>query len=82
MKAFAALVRKAGLGPIGLHTLRHTWSSINLAAGANPRDIADAGGHRLDVLMSRYAHALPGGREALAARFEQVMDAASKARKK
>jgi integrase len=40
------------------HELRHSWVTNLRAAGVDPADLADMGGHGLDIATSTYTHAL------------------------
>lgn len=65
-RRFARLCRAAGVPVIHLHNTRHTAASLLLAAGFPPVDVAAWLGHSVEVLLSRYARALPGGAAAIA----------------
>jgi integrase len=50
---------------IGWHTLRHTYASLQLAAGANMLQLSKALGHATPAFtLSVYCHLLPGGEAA------------------
>lgn len=55
----------------GMHALRHTFASVQLAAGAAPSDVAAWLGDSVAVLLETYAHYMPGnegrGRAAVSA---------------
>jgi integrase len=52
--------QKAGVRPLKLHTTRHTFASLALAAGRSIRWVADQLGHSNPAFTLRpYAHALP-----------------------
>lgn len=53
--------RAAGLDPIGLHEARHTFASLMIAAGANPKALSTYLGHSsITITMDRYGHLMPG----------------------
>lgn len=63
-RGFASRVRTCCLPTIRLHDLRHTWASLALQAGVNPKVVSERLGHatvgfRLDV----YSHVMPGLQE-------------------
>jgi integrase len=54
-KRFAAAARRAGLRPVRLHDLRHTFGTRMAAAGAPLRAIQECMGHRDSRTTSPYA---------------------------
>ena len=60
----------AGLPVIRLHDCRHTAASIMLSHGIPPIIVAGMLGHSLAILMTTYAHYIPGTQDEAA----QVMD--------
>jgi integrase len=40
------------------HDFRHSWVTHLRAAGIDPADLADVGGHSLETATSHYTHAL------------------------
>ncbi len=51
--------QKEGARPLKLHTTRHTWASMALAAGKSVRWVADQLGHSSPTLtLKTYAHAM------------------------
>ena len=63
---FIKIVRRAGLEGLRLHDLRHSYTSIMIAAGVNIKAISDSLGHaNIGITLDTYGHLLPGiGREA------------------
>jgi integrase len=57
---FQELVKKSGLPAIRLHDCRHTAASIMLSHGIPPVTVAGMLGHSLAILLSTYAHFIPG----------------------
>lgn len=48
---------EAGVPVIGPHGLRHTWATLALRAGVNPRVVADRLGHSgVSITLDRYTH--------------------------
>ena len=55
-----ALLRRAKLPPIRFHDLRHTFATLQLAAGTNPKIVSEVLGHKeIAITLDRYSHALP-----------------------
>jgi hypothetical protein len=55
-----ALLRRAGLPAIRFHDLRHTFATLQLAAGTNPKIVSEVLGHKeVAITLDRYSHALP-----------------------
>ncbi|MGH2857537.1 MAG: tyrosine-type recombinase/integrase [Solirubrobacteraceae bacterium] len=51
----------AGLRPITLHECRHTFASLMIAAGVNPKALQTFMGHStITVTLDRYGHLFPG----------------------
>jgi len=54
----------AGLRPITRHEFRHTFASLMIAAGVNPKSTAPFMGHAsITVTLDRYGHLFPGSVE-------------------
>jgi len=59
-KTFRALARRAALPRIRLHDLRHTYATLALAAGVNPRVVSARLGHAtVAFTLDIYSHVLP-----------------------
>lgn len=53
--------KKAGLEPLGFHEGRHTFASIGIAAGLNPKTLSTYLGHAtITITLDRYGHLMPG----------------------
>jgi integrase len=54
------LLLKAGLPPIRIHDLRHSYASIALARGVHPKVVQEALGHStIAVTLDLYSHVVP-----------------------
>jgi integrase len=54
------LAAAAGLPPLTVHGLRHTWASLALAAGVPAKVVSERLGHaNISITMDVYTHALP-----------------------
>lgn len=63
-KRFNRAIEKAGLPKMRFHDLRHSCTSLLLAAGVDPRTIMEVLGHStLKMTMEVYAHVLPSLKE-------------------
>lgn len=57
---FRPLLKKAGLPPIRIHDLRHSYASIALARGVHPKVVQEAMGHStIAVTLDLYSHVVP-----------------------
>ncbi|HZI91443.1 MAG TPA: tyrosine-type recombinase/integrase, partial [Thermoleophilaceae bacterium] len=44
-----------------LHDLRHTWATLALAAGVNPKVVSERLGHAsVSFTLDTYSHVMPG----------------------
>ena len=70
---FAKLVRAAGLPPIRLHDLRHSYATAALAAGVPVKVLSQRIGHAdVGVTLAVYAHVMPGDDEDAARRADAL----------
>ncbi len=59
-KQFGRLARSAALPRIPLHGLRHTYATLALSSGVNPRIVSGRLGHSTVALtLDVYSHVLP-----------------------
>lgn len=71
---FARIARKARLGHLRLHDLRHSYASIMVAAGVSVKAISQSMGHaNIGITLDIYAHLLPGMGRAAAERFDRLL---------
>ncbi len=71
---FKALLRRAGLPPIRFHDLRHTFATLQLMAGTNPKIVSEVLGHKeIAITLDRYSHALPTMQTEAMARLDAVL---------
>jgi len=72
-RAFAHLLKQAGLPSIRFHDLRHSAATLMLAQGVSPRVIMETLGHsQIGMTMNLYAHVMPSMQREAA----DLMDAA------
>jgi integrase len=58
---FKPLLKKAGLPPISLYSLRHTCATLLLLANVNPKIVSERLGHSsITLTLDTYSHVLPG----------------------
>ena len=71
---FARIVRKAVLGGVRFHDLRHTFASLALMRGAKPKVISEALGHAsVAFTMDTYSHIISGMQEDMMALLDEVL---------
>jgi len=76
---FIKIVRRAGLGPVRLHDLRHTHASLMLAQGVHPKIVSERLGHAtVSITLDTYSHVIPGLQEAAALTFERALGRADR----
>lgn len=62
------------LRPITLHECRHTFASLLIDSGANPKAIQDFMGHsRIQTTFDVYGHLLPGSRDEVRKRMDAYL---------
>jgi integrase len=70
---FARIARKARLGHLRLHGLRHSYASIMVAASVSVKAISQSMGHAsIGITLDIYAHLLPGMGRAAAELFDHA----------
>jgi len=70
--------KAAGLTPIGMHESRHTFASLMIAAGVNPKALATYMGHAsVTITLDRYGHLMPGNESEAAALLDAYLDSRS-----
>jgi integrase len=75
-KAFARLLKRAGINPSRVHDLRHTCASLLLLDGASDREVMELLGHSsTHITMNIYAHVLNESKRRLAARMDNLLSA-------
>jgi integrase len=66
--------KAAGLAPISLHECRHTFASLMIAAGENPKAIQTFMGHAtIQMTFDRYGHLMPGSRDQARVRMDDYL---------
>ena len=74
-RSFKPLLKKAGMPKeVRFYDLRHTFATLMLEQGENPKDVQEILGHsRIDVTMNVYAHVLPHIQEEAMDRFAEKL---------
>jgi integrase len=68
--------KTAGLEPITLHECRHTFASLLIASGENPKAVQEFMGHStITETFDRYGHLFPGARDEARARMDAYLEA-------
>ncbi len=71
---FSGIARRAGLGGVRFHDLRHTFASLMLLRGAKPKVISEALGHAsVAFTMDTYSHIIEGMQEDAMALLDEVL---------
>ncbi|MFA5374471.1 MAG: site-specific integrase [Dehalococcoidia bacterium] len=71
---FSKIARLAGLGKVRFHDLRHTFASLMLLRGAQPKVISEALGHAsVAFTMDVYSHTISGMQENAMALLDEIM---------
>lgn len=71
---FVSLDNRAGLPPIRLHDLRHSYATDALASGVPVKVVSQRIGHAdVGVTLKVYAHVLPGDDEDAALRADSLL---------
>jgi integrase len=71
---FHKLSKRAGLRPIRLHDLRHSYATAALAAGVPVKVVSQRLGHAdIGVTLKVYAHVMPGDDEAAATMADALL---------
>jgi integrase len=76
-RAFERHAKTAGLPPIRLHDLRHSWATLALRAGVHPKVVQERLGHAsIAITLDVYSHAVPAMQEDAAERVAALFGAA------
>ena len=66
-KLFEQAVKDVDVPRIRMHDLRHTWATLALRAGVNPKVVQERLGHaNISITMDTYSHVLPDLQESAA----------------
>jgi len=69
-------VKAAGLRHVTQHSLRHTYASLLIAQGENPKYISEQMGHAsITITMDTYGHLFPNQKRTTGARLEAQLAA-------
>jgi integrase len=72
--AFQKITKRAGLGNVRFHDLRHTFASLMLLRGAKPKVISEALGHSsVAFTMDVYSHIIEGMQSDAMALLDEVL---------
>jgi len=73
-KLFRRAAREAGLPPIRLHDLRHSYATLALQAGIHPKIVSERLGHAsIAITLDTYSHAIPALSEEAAAQVAALV---------
>jgi len=72
----ARIMKRAGLGNVRFHDLRHTFASLMLLRGAKPKVISEALGHSsVAFTMDVYSHIIEGMQSEAMTLLDEVLPA-------
>ncbi len=72
---FSALVAELDVPRVTLRGLRHTWASLALSAGVNPKIVSERLGHAtVAFTLDTYSHVMPGMQEDAAAKVAALLE--------
>jgi hypothetical protein len=79
-RVWCPATRKADLGGLRIHDLRHTAVALWIAAGAGPKEVAARAGHTsVSFTLDRYGHLYPEADTALRDRLDALYVAGGQA---
>ena len=79
-RRFATLLEAAGLPPMRLHDLRHTYATMSIASGANLDDVKRALGHSsITITSDMYGHLVKARSRQMADAFDAAVAAGGSA---
>jgi integrase len=71
--------KKVGLQRLTLHDCRHTYASLMIAAGVNPKALQTFMGHaNISITYDRYGHLMPGSEQEAAGLLDSYLEAQRK----
>jgi integrase len=73
-RAFRAVMERAGVPRIRFHDLRHTYATLQLAAGTHPKLVQEVLGHSTIALtLDVYSHVTPTMHDEAAATIDRLL---------
>jgi integrase len=70
--------KRADLNPIGMHECRHTFASLLIAGGVNPKALSTYLGHAsVTITFDRYGHLMPGNETEAARALDAYLETAT-----
>lgn len=73
-RAFYSLTRRAGIGHVRIHDLRHTAATLMLRVGVNPKVVSERLGHAtVSITLDTYSHVLPDLQREAAAALDEIL---------
>jgi integrase len=71
-------LEQAGFEPISWHECRHTFASLMIAAGVNPKALSTYMGHSsITITLDRYGHLFPGNEDEAAELLDSYLERAN-----
>ena len=78
-KIMRRAIKRAGVKYITFHGLRHTFATLMLTKGVNPKELAETLGHSDPAMLWRtYAHAIPKRQKKAARKLDNIFQSVGK----
>ena len=75
LRAWAKIVKTAGVGKVRIHDLRHAHASLMLRQGVHPKIVSERLGHAsIAITLDTYSHVVPGLQAAAAAQLDALLE--------
>jgi len=74
LRAYKTLLREANLPPVSLHALRHSYATLLLTEGENPRVVKEMLGHSsVSTTLGIYSKVLPSLKQKASEKVDRLL---------